>query len=84
MSRWRNHGTTSNITLTILHYFTNCFQFIGSLVYPVSALIEVLEFRVWLNKRFGIVTHFKNKQKLLGSLIKRSNLESSRSEAGVF
>ena len=37
-----------------------------------------------MNKKFGTVTHFRNKHKLLDSLIERANLESSKSEGGVF
>jgi hypothetical protein len=84
MARWEKHGTTSNATLTFLHYFTSCFQFIGSFVYPLKALIEVLEFRVWLKNKFGKVKHFKNKKKLLNALIEYSNLEFSKSGGGVF
>jgi len=82
--RWKKHGTTSNATLTFLHYFSFLFQFIGQFVYPLKALIEVLEFRIWLTGRFGTITHFKNKQILLDSLVERSNLEYSKSGRGVF
>jgi hypothetical protein len=84
MPRWRKHGTTSNAALTTLHYFTYCFQFIGYLIYPLKALFEVLEFRVWLKNRFGRVKHFKNKKQLLKALIENSNLEFTKSGVGVF
>ena len=79
MARWEKHGTTSNTTLTVLHYFTSCFRHIGSLIYPLKALMEVLEFRVWLNNKFGKVKLFKNKKELLNALIKDSNVEFSKS-----
>ena len=82
MARWEKHGTTSNATLTILHYFTSCFQFVGSFIYPLKALIEVLEFRVWLNNKFGKVKHFKNKAQLLNALTENSNLEYLKSGGG--
>jgi hypothetical protein len=44
----------------------------------------VLEFRIWLKGRFGTITHFKNKQILLDTLIESSNLEYSNSRGGVF
>jgi hypothetical protein len=72
------NGSSSNVTLTVLHYFTSCFQFMGSLVYPLKALIEVLEFRIWLNRRFGKITHFKNREKLLNALIENSNHDDSK------
>ena len=90
MARWEKHGTTSNATLTLLHYFTSCFQIIGYRVYPLKALIEVLEFRVWLNTKFGRVTHYKNKQYLLDALLECANLEFSKTskkkkkKGGVF
>jgi len=83
MKRWEKNGTTSNTTLTFLYYFTSCFQHIGSLIYPLKALIEVLEFRVWLNNKFGKVKLFKNKQELLNALIEDSNIELSKSGRGV-
>lgn len=83
MARWEKHGTTSNTTLTVLHYFTSCFQFVGSSIYQLKALIEVLEFRVWLNNKFGKVQLFKNKQELLNALIKDSNIEFTKSGGGV-
>ena len=83
MARWEKHGTTSNTTLTVLHYFASCFRHIGSLIYPLKSLIEVLEFRVWLNNKFGTVKLFKNKQELLNALIKDSNVEFSKSGRGV-
>jgi hypothetical protein len=86
MTRWQKHGTTSNATLTILHYFTSLFQIIGPRVYPLKALIEVLEFRVWLSTKFGRVTHFKNKQYLLDALLESANLQFSKAKKvrGVF
>jgi len=84
MARWEKHGTTSNTVLTILHYFAAFFQFMGSLVYPLKALIEVIEFRVWLKNKFGRVKHFKNKEQLLSALIQNSNLEYLQSGRGVF
>lgn len=84
MARWEKHGTTSNTTLAFLHYFTASLQFVGPLIYPIKALIEVLEFRIWSNKKFGDITHFKSKHDLLDSLIKRANLQPSNSEEGVF
>jgi hypothetical protein len=84
MARWEKHGTTSNAVLTILHYFIACFQFMGSLVYQLKALIEVIEFRIWLKNKFGRVKHFKNKKQLLSALIEISNLEYLQSGRGVF
>jgi len=83
VKRWEKHGTTSNTKLTVLYYFTSCFQHIGSLIYPLKALIEALEFRVWLNNKFGKVKLFKNKQELLNALIEDSNIELSKSGRGV-
>jgi len=84
MARWEKHGTTSNATLTLLHYFTSCFQFIGALVYPLKALVEVLEFRIWLKNKFGKVKLFRNKEELLDALIENSNLEFSKSGGAFF
>lgn len=83
MARWEKHGTTSNITLTALDYFTSCFRHVGSLIYPLKALIEVVEFRVWLNNKFGKIQLFRNKQELLSALIRDSNVEFYKSGRGV-
>lgn len=76
MARWRKHGTTSNVVLTILYYLSSFFQIFGSLIYPVKSLIEVLEFRIWVNQKFGDVPQFKNKKKLLNMLIDEANKAS--------
>jgi len=84
MARWEKHGTTSNATLTVLHYFASCFQFLDSNIYQLKALIEVLEFRVWLNSKFGKVKQFKNKAQLLNELIENSTFEYSKSGGATF
>jgi len=84
MARSEKHGSTSNAVMTILHYFTACFQFAGPFIYPLKALIEVIEFRLWVKNKFGKVKHFKNKAQLLNALIENSNLEYLKSKGGVF
>lgn len=76
MARWKKHGTTSNFTLTILHYFTSVFQFIGLRVYPLKSIFEVIEYRIWLHNKFGKITYYKNKRRLLVALIEYANKDS--------
>jgi hypothetical protein len=84
LTRWEKHGTTSNTSLTFLHYFGSIFQILGSYVYPLKALIEVVEFRVWLKTKFGQIKHFNNKHSLLEALIESSNIDFLKSGGGVF
>jgi hypothetical protein len=48
----------------------------------LKALVEVLEFRIWLKNKFGKFKLFRNKQELLDALIENSNLEFSKSRGG--
>lgn len=85
MARWQKHGTTSNGTLRILFYWSSIFRVLGNFIYPLKSLVEVVEYRVWLNKTFGRIPIFKSKQNLLGLIIDRckSSGQTTYYEFGV-
>jgi hypothetical protein len=73
MARWEKHGTTSNGTLIILFYWSRFLRHLGSFVYPLRSLVEVVEYRVWLDKRFGKIPVYKHKQALLDAIILKAS-----------
>ena len=70
MKRWESHGTTSNGTLKLLFYWSRFFRHIGGFIYPLRALVEVFEFRVWLDNHFGTIPIYKHKNALLDEMIR--------------
>lgn len=82
MSRWEKHGTTSNVTLTLLHYFANLFQYLGSFIYPLKSLVEVVEYRIWLRKTFGKIPLFSNKKRLIDRILEEAK-SSTSTQGGV-
>jgi hypothetical protein len=82
MARWEKHGTTSNLTLTFLHYFAGVFQYLGGFVYPLKSLVEVVEYRVWLKKNFGKINLYSNKKKLVDRILHEVKVSKS-STGGV-
>ena len=74
MKRWEAHGTTSNLTMSVLYYWSTSLCFIGDLIYPIRALIEVIEYRVWLKKRLGTIKLYKNKRHLIDEILRSCNL----------
>ena len=82
MARWERHGTTSNLTLTFLHYFAWVFQFLGGFVYPLKALVEIVEYRIWLKKNFGEFPLYANKKKLIDRILEEAK-PSTSTQGGV-
>jgi len=79
MSRWQKHGSTSSLTQTLLYFYQTTFQFIPKFVYKALSLIEVLEFKIWQNKKFHKVKSYTNRKKLMLEII--SNLDYSKSNS---
>ncbi len=73
LKRWEQHGTSSNGLLTILSYWTGLFRHLGDFIYPLKSLIEVIEFRVWLDKRFGKISIYRHKHALLDEVIRKAS-----------
>jgi hypothetical protein len=73
MARWEKHGTTSNLTLSFLHYFASVFHFFGGFIYQLKSLVEVVEYRIWLKKNFGKIPLYSNKKKLIDRVLEEVN-----------
>ncbi len=85
MSRWQKHGSTSNLTQTLLYIYQFNFQFISNFVYKMLALIEVLEFKVWQNKKFGKIETFSDRKKMMLAIInKLNNSKSNINRANIY
>jgi hypothetical protein len=76
MQRWEKHGGTSNFQLRVLFYYTGLTRHLGTFVYPLKSLVEVIEFRVWFDNRFGKIPVFKDKNKLLDEIIRKASENS--------
>jgi len=77
MSRWQKHGSTSNLTQTLLYIYQLTFQFISNFVYKMLSLIEVLEFKIWQNKKFGRIKTFSDRKKMMLAIINELNNSKS-------
>ena len=69
MARWEKHGNTSNFTLSFLYVFTSLTKIVGNLIYPVRSILEVIEYRIWLDQKFDKPRVVRNKKKLLDVII---------------
>ena len=71
--RSKKHGSTSNFSITFIHYFVTIFQFLGNRVYFIKSLVEVLEYRIWIRRTFSEVKYFRSKKSLLDKIINEVN-----------
>lgn len=55
--------------MTLLHFWSSCFFFIGDLIYPLRGLLEVIEYRVWLKKTFKTIKIYRHKNLLLDEIL---------------
>lgn len=59
--------------MSLLYFWASCFSIIGGMIYPIRGLFEVIEYRVWLKKRFKTIEIYKHKELLLDEILNRCN-----------
>lgn len=74
VARWEKHGNTSNLTLSLLFFFTSFTKILGNLIYPIRNVLEVMEYRIWIDRKFANPKVLRNKKKLLDLIIHESAL----------
>ena len=76
MARWEKHGSTSDLTLSLLYFVTTATKILGNLIYPIRNILEVIEYRIWLDRKFVNPPVVRNKRKLLDLIISGSAREN--------
>ena len=71
--RSEKYASTSNFSMSLIHYYVSIFQFLGKKVYVIKSLVEVLEYRIWIKRTFSGVKYFRNKKSLLDKIINEVN-----------
>jgi hypothetical protein len=73
LKRWEKHGNTSDFILSLLYFFTTATKVLGNLIYPIRSIVEVIEYRIWLDRKFENPIVVRNKKKLLDLIISKSS-----------
>jgi hypothetical protein len=63
--------------MSLLYFWSSSLRHVGNLIYPLRGLIEVIEYRVWLEKRLGAIRIYKHKELLLDEILRRMNSAES-------
>jgi len=78
MPRWKNHGTTSDSVMRSVYIITFIFKLLGKNIYPIRAILDVIEYRYWLSSSFSTTRILANKTKMLKFILDEMNNRSNK------